>query len=70
MDAVGILGYVLAYLLVAIPFWKILAKTGNSKIWVVVLIVPFIGLFVLWFVLAVSRWSPSRHSPELAGENL
>lgn len=51
-----IVGTIVGFMLFAIPFWKILDRTGQSKAWVVVLLLPVLGVFILWLVLAVSQW--------------
>ena len=48
----GLIGLVI----VLIPFWVIFSKTGNSKLWLAVLIVPFFGIFFVWLTLALSDW--------------
>jgi hypothetical protein len=45
-----------ALVILAIPFWKMYDKTGVNKGWLIVILVPVIGYFVVWLVLAVSAW--------------
>jgi hypothetical protein len=47
---------VVFYVILAIPFWKMYDKTGINKGWLIVLFVPVIGYFVVWVVLAASKW--------------
>ncbi len=51
-------GTFIGLLLVAIPFWKIHDRTGVAKGWILLLLIPGLGIFFLWLVLARARWTP------------
>lgn len=51
-------GTVIGLFLLAIPFWKILDRTGVAKGWIFVLLIPGLGIFLLWLILARARWTP------------
>jgi hypothetical protein len=56
-----VIGTIIGLLIFAIPFWKILDRTGLSKAWVLALLLPGLGVFILWLVIARSQW---RMTPE------
>jgi hypothetical protein len=50
-----LLWYMISVIVEGIAFWAILSKTGNSKLWLLLLLIP-LGYFALWLVLAAARW--------------
>ena len=51
-----IVGFVVGLMVFGVPFWKMYGKAGVNKAWVTLLLVPVVGYFGLWLVLAVSKW--------------
>jgi uncharacterized membrane protein YhaH (DUF805 family) len=51
---------VLAVLLV-IPTVRVLARTGKSRWWALFALFPFLGIIVLMWILAYSRWPAERN---------
>ena len=45
----------IALAIVLVPILKIIHKAGYSRIWVLVLFIPFVNLVFLW-IFAFSRW--------------
>lgn len=46
---------IILLVLVAVPFARILQRTGHSMWWVIAFVIPGITLIALW-VLAFARW--------------
>ena len=51
---IQLLGYVISVIVQGIPFWAILSKTGKSRLWLLLILIP-LGYFFFWLVLAVTR---------------
>ena len=51
--------------LVIVPFWRMYDRAGVNKWWLLAIIFPALGYFVVFLVLAVSRWP---NSPEEVGD--
>lgn len=51
-----IIGSLIGFILFVIPFGKMLDRTGLPKAWLLVLLIPVFGVFILWLVLALSKW--------------
>ncbi len=51
-----ILSTIVICLLVLIPYWKILSRTGCSKSMIILIFIPVIGIFIFWLNLATSDW--------------
>lgn len=45
-----------ATLVVGIPFWALYSRAGLSRGWLVLAVVPLLGMMLLWLVLAVKDW--------------
>ena len=45
----------LVVVLLGVPYWRILHRTGHSTWWVIAFLIPGIGLIALW-VLAFVKW--------------
>jgi len=56
--SVELTGTFIGLLLLGIPFWKILDRTGVAKGWILLLLISPLGIFLLWLVLARARWTP------------
>jgi len=50
--------------LLIIPFWKIYDKTGVDKVWLLALLVPVPGYFLVWLALAASAWPNARQEDD------
>ena len=50
------LQWLIISLLVLIPYWKILSRTGCSKSMIILIFIPVIGIFIYWLVLVTSDW--------------
>ena len=51
-------------ILVVVPFWKIFTKAGFSGGWSLLMIIPFIGIVIL-FYLAFAEWPIQRELKKL-----
>lgn len=51
---------IIAFIIVAIPFQKIFARAGFSRAWVIMLLIPYFGVFFCWLLLAARRWPVNR----------
>ncbi len=49
-----------------VPYWQIFKKAGFSPVLSLLMLVPFVGLIVL-FVVAFSDWPALRRPPQRAG---
>ena len=54
-EPVRLIPYALIILLTAIPAWFLLRRTGKSRAWVLLAVVP-LGTFVILWILAFSMW--------------
>ena len=52
--AVSSIPFLLAYVLVAIPLFTLFGRVGLSRVWTLLLLVPF-GIFVLLWMLAYRK---------------
>jgi hypothetical protein len=43
-------------IIIAIPVWKILMRTGMSRGWIILLIIPCFGWLILWSIIAAAKW--------------
>lgn len=43
-------------LVVGIPFWALYSRAGLSRAWLLLAVVPLLGMMLLWLVLAVKDW--------------
>ena len=50
------LQWLIVPLLVLIPYWKILSRTGCNKSMIILIFIPVFGIFIYWLVLATSDW--------------
>ena len=46
-------------LIVLIPMWRLLVRLGLSRLWLLLLLIPLFGIFILIWVIAFRRW-PAR----------
>jgi hypothetical protein len=51
-----ILEAALVLLIIGIPFARLYRRAGLNRLWLVLLVVPIVGIFGVWLVLAVSDW--------------
>ena len=54
------ISWIFSLLVVGIPCWKILSKVGCNRGWVVLILIPYFGIFFYWIVLAVLPWPNAR----------
>jgi len=52
---------VVSTIIIAIPVWKILVRTGMNRGWIILLIIPFFGWLILWSIIAAAKW-PNAHA--------
>jgi hypothetical protein len=55
MHGIGLSAFLVTYLLILIPVWRIVSKAGYSGAWSLIMFVPLINLIMIW-VFAFSRW--------------
>ena len=51
-----IFGWLIAGVLLAVPFFRIFTRAGLNPWWSLLLFLPLLGLFISWLILAISRW--------------
>ena len=54
-QTVPVAAYVVYLFLTVVPIWVLISRTGKSKLWIVLVFVPF-GFIVLLWVLAFAPW--------------
>ena len=47
---------IIGFIILFIPFQKIFAKAGFSRAWALLLLIPLLGTFLCWLVLALRHW--------------
>ncbi|MDP6474799.1 MAG: hypothetical protein QF449_07995 [Alphaproteobacteria bacterium] len=52
--------WIISLVLVGIPCWRIVSRTGCNRGWIILIVIPWVGIFLFWLVLAVSRWPNVR----------
>ena len=55
MDLNSLIFYLLISILVIVPFWKIFERVGHSPSFSILMVVPLVNLFFLYY-LAFSEW--------------
>lgn len=56
----GFWSWLIGFLLFAIPFWVIFRRAGFSPLWALLLLIPGLGVFLCWLMLAMRDWPTRR----------
>ena len=48
--------YVILLVLTMIPGWKLTTRLGISPAWILLMLLPFVGLLIFFWVVAFLRW--------------
>lgn len=60
----GLLGWLVLFLLVVVPVWRIFARTGRSGAWSLLVAIPVVGSAAAALLWGYGRWS-QEHGGEL-----
>ena len=64
-----ILIFLIGFLVVVVPYVKIIQKAGYSGWWVIVGFIPLVNLIMLW-VFALARWPVEERAAGIGAEKV
>ena len=64
-----ILIFLIGFLIIIVPYVKIIQKAGYSGWWVIVAFIPLVNLIMLW-VFALARWPVEERAAGIGAEKV
>lgn len=56
----GLLGWLVLFLLVVVPLWRIFVRTGRSGAWSLLVAIPAVGSALVALLWGYGQWSRER----------